>query len=169
MQRYLALLDELHTISMSLWTRILRCLFFVLLQNGEVCSVNDSVCSPDTHSHLESGQYFYEDHVLGSRVTIEGVFAALSSIFRTLPDGGLSPKLSQLVSASCGYTHGDASQCVSETTTIIQSGEAPFFTGEEPPPTLGELKHALSPVGGSQLSRLMSSGRTPHLHRAPTF
>ena len=43
----------------------------------------------------------------------------------------------------------------------IQSGEAPFLTGEEPPPHSGELKHALSQAGGptqSQLSRPMSSG-----------
>ena len=35
------------------------------------------------------------------------------------------------------------------------------FTGEEPPPHSGELKHALSQAGGptqSQLSRPMSSG-----------
>ena len=46
------------------------------------------------------------------------------------------------------------------TTKIIQSGEAPFLTGEELPPHSGELKHALSQVSGptqSQLSRPMSS------------
>ena len=47
------------------------------------------------------------------------------------------------------------------TTTIIQSGEAPFLTGEEPPPHSGELNRALSQAGGptqSQLSRPLSSG-----------
>ena len=46
-------------------------------------------------------------------------------------------------------------------TTIIQSGEAPFLTGEEPPPHSGELNRALSQAGGptqSQLSRPLSSG-----------
>ena len=46
------------------------------------------------------------------------------------------------------------------TTTIIQSMEAPFLTGEEPPPRCGELKHALPQAGGptqSQLFRPMSS------------
>ena len=47
------------------------------------------------------------------------------------------------------------------TTTTIQSGEAPFLTGEELPPHSGELNRALSQEGGptqSQLSRHMSSG-----------
>ena len=47
------------------------------------------------------------------------------------------------------------------TTTIIQSGEAPFSTGEELPPHSGELNRALSQAGGptqSQLSRPLSSG-----------
>ena len=47
------------------------------------------------------------------------------------------------------------------TTTIIQSGEVPFLTGEELPPHSGELNHAFSQVGGptqSQLSRPVSSG-----------
>ena len=40
-------------------------------------------------------------------------------------------------------------------------GEAPFLTGEEPPPHSGELNHALPQAGGptqTQLSRPMSSG-----------
>ena len=78
LQQYLALLDELHTFSSSMWTQILRCFFSVLLQNGEVCSVNDSVCSPVAHcSHLESGQFFYEAHVLGSPVMMEGFFCRI--------------------------------------------------------------------------------------------
>ena len=49
---------------------------------------------------------------------------------------------------------------LSATTTVRQSGEAPFFTGEEPPPHSGELTHDLPQAGGptqSQLSRPMSS------------
>ena len=61
-------------------------------------------------------------------------------------------------------------QSVSEITTIIQSGEAPFLTGEEPPPHSGELKHALSQAGGptqSQLSRPMSSGHHISMEHRP--
>ena len=57
---------------------------------------------------------------------------------------------------------------VSKTTTT-QSGGGFVLTGEEHPPHSGELKHALSQVGGptqSQLSRPVV--KTPHLHGAPT-
>ena len=55
-----------------------------------------------------------------------------------------------------GAVHIHTLSYVSETTTTrIQSGEAPFLTGEDS----GELKHALLHAGGptqSQLSRPMS-------------
>ena len=37
-----SLLDEMHTLSTAKRTRILRCFFFVLTQNGEVCPVDAS-------------------------------------------------------------------------------------------------------------------------------
>ena len=70
----------------------------------------------------------------------------------------------------CTYTHPHTcliSSYVSgttTTTTIVQSGEAPFQQARSLQPTLGELKHALSQAGGptqSQLSRPMSS--RPHI------
>ena len=48
LQQNVALLDELLIIFTLTWTRILRCFFFVLTQNGEVCPV-------DTSSALKSG------------------------------------------------------------------------------------------------------------------
>ena len=50
---------------------------------------------------------------------------------------------------------------LSATTTIRQSGEAPFLPGEEPPPHSGDSTHALRQAGGptqSQISRTMTSG-----------
>ena len=64
----------------------------------------------------------------------------------------------------CTYTH----QAASETTTIIQSGEAPFLTGEEPPPHSGELNHALSQVGGPIPAIPPHVVRTPDFQGAPT-
>ena len=50
---------RLYIFSTGKWTQILKCFFSVLLQNGEVCSVEASVFSLVTHSsHLEPGQYF---------------------------------------------------------------------------------------------------------------
>ena len=59
---------RLYICSSGKWTRILKWFFSVLLQNGEVCSVEASVFSPVTHSsHLEPGQYFDELHVTKMR------------------------------------------------------------------------------------------------------
>ena len=90
------------------------------------------------------------------RTDVERHFSKPSSIHTC----ECSSALAQRTSASCGHTQLDFLQSVSESTTIIQSGEAPFVTGEEPPPHSEELKHALTQAGGptqSQLSRPMSS------------
>ena len=47
------------------------------------------------------------------------------------------------------WTHTHLKEAPETTTTTIQSGEAPFSTGEEPPPHSGELKH-LSPKQAAQ-------------------
>ena len=50
-----ALLDELHLFSTAKRARILKCFFFVLFRNGEVCSVNASVYVAETR---DDGQHF---------------------------------------------------------------------------------------------------------------
>ena len=126
-----ALLDEWHLFSTAKWTRILKWFFSVLLQNGEVSSVDASVFTPFAQLALR-------------RVMMPVV-------------SGLPIHLDDLWTHTCCLRA--RVQNNNKTTTIIQSGEAPF--SQASPLHSGELNHALSQAGGptqSQLSRPVSSG-----------
>ena len=127
--------------------------------------------------HLEICTFFYEPPVFSAFSTSQNFprvdfFGFLSThscecsraggagVARSLLPGDSAPGMCHFILRGCCHKHLVWMFASTTTTTIIQSGEAPFLTGEEPPPHSGELKHALPQAGGPTQSHPahMSSG-----------
>ena len=119
--------------------------------------------APDTpaHQHLVSGL----QHLLSL-----GQFDSTNLIpmSRSEVDAPRKDECLQLME-QLGEAQPHRGELVIELKATIQSGKAPFLTGEEPPSHSGELTHALSQVGGPVPAMSPYVVRTPCLHGATTM